>query len=464
VGDRTIEVSRKFYDDLYAKLDLYYNVFILTEPMTDQNFWLHLLRLEEAAEAGIVATDKDVRTHLTYLLGGTFDEKRYQQILDYHKMRREDFEEAVRGIVMGEKLIDYFRDTSRSLDSDVIKRYQSRDSAFTVSYIPYPYSEYLEGPELPAPERSEEELERRRSEIQVEIEKLSSLTGINPAQAQTVRELERELETVEKELRMIEAVKAREDAAFAAAKEAAEVFKKAVMDATSAAHADVVDAIMATLPERVAAADAEFRAKLPAGQEMTEQYKQSVESRTAQELKYEALQALRPYYARHFDELAKARNVRVLDFPGYKIDWQELALRQKRARTPGHVPEKEDYEKFFTLNTTISRMIEGQLGGSFPDEASKTYYVLVMRKVTVPEPESIDALNYRVHRKYGEMVRRNQMEALFSFPSVISRHRLQLLESPGSYGGAASAAANAAPPMPADPVERGIDPSEREKK
>jgi len=426
VDGKTVSITKKQYDALFAHLELYYRVFVLTEDMADRHLWMHLLRLEEAKLAGIVATDRDVREHLTYLLGGEFDDAKYQEILDYAKIPRAEFEETVRGVMMGEKLIDFYRDTARSLDTDVLKRYVDRESRFTLTGVAFPYTDYVEGD---SPEPPSIDLFELLERLQQLYARLDDLNAASPPNADAIAKTKDEIARLEAMQKVWEAIQAREDAAMKLAKKAADDVKKQILDATFAANQSIFEAQAAKVPEKIAAAEKDLLAKMGAGATLDAGVKQKLEARISQETKLEAQHATKPLQSKFFDEVVKKRDLKTFEMPSYRVDWETIDLRLKDAdRRIGRTPAVEDYERYVRLNTTIPRLVKGQLGGVFQDQLAKANYIYVMRDIQVPEAKSIDPLRYRINRKYFETVRRNQMEAMFSHAPIMTRHKLNVLE------------------------------------
>lgn len=425
VDGRKVTITQREYDNLYSHIDLYYRVFVLTEDTEDKHVWLHLLRLEEAKQAGIIATDRDVREHLTYLWGGEFDDARYQEILDFDKIPRAEFEETVRGIVMGEKLIDFYRDTARALDADVIKRFVDRATRYTLTCVAFPYTDYLEGDDIPLPPMSKAEIEDRMQSVTGQID--DRVAAGTPQDDPDLARLRETLAELEKMKSTIAAIDAREEAAFKRSKKAADDVKKEMLDACWAANQPLFDEYAAKAPERTEAAIKELADKMaPAA--VDDATKQKIASRIALELKQEAQHATKPNQAKFFDDVVKKRSLAAFDVVDYRIDWDSIDLRVERERELGHKPDRADYERFVVLNTTIPRLMVGQIGGVFPDPVARAHYVYLMRAISVADAKTIDPLSYRVHRKHNETIRRNQMEAMFSAVPIMLRHKLFVLE------------------------------------
>src|SRR5262249_34502470 len=139
--------------------------------------------------------------------------------------------------------IDLFVDTSRPIDfhkkpsmaekTDVLRRYQDRETRYSISYIPFVYETYLEGPAPEAPSRSEDEVTARLAEIDTEISRLEKAAKKGKGDPAAVESLEKERAALEADKKKIDVVKSREDAALKAAKKAAEDVKKEILDRTA---------------------------------------------------------------------------------------------------------------------------------------------------------------------------------------------------------------------------------------
>jgi hypothetical protein len=280
-------------------------------------------------------------------------------------------------------------------------------------------------------------------------EQLEELSPTKEPNDPDIERLRGEIAVLEDTQKAIDAVKAREEAAFKLAKKAAEEVKKEVLDATYAANQPIFDEYAAKIPARVAEAEKDLASKMPAETPIDDGLKQKIQGRVAQEAKLEAQHALKPLQAKFFDEVVKKRNLPAFDLVDYRVDWESVERRIELSGKLGHKPDRADYERFVHLNTTLPRLLVGQMGGVFPDPIAKAHYIYVMREVRIPEAASIDPLRYRIHRKYFEMIRRNQVEAMFSHAPIIIRHKLFVIEaqenapqmrppnmSPGGPGGA----------------------------